>query len=68
MKDQVLNLKNEIHQELTSLKKVYTELSNKNKKKVFLFCLDSFFFQFKTFMMEMENIDKMRIMLNNRVL
>ena len=67
MKDQVLNLKNEIHQELTSLKKVYTELSNKNKKKVFLFCLDSFFFQFKTFMMEMENIDKMRIMLNNRM-
>lgn len=67
MKDQVHNLKNEIHQELTSLKKIYTDLSNKNKKKVFLFCLDSFFFQFKTFMMEMENIDKMRIMLNNRM-
>lgn len=67
MKDQVHNLKTEIHQELTSLKKIYTELSNKNKKKVFLFCLDSFFFQFKTFMMEMENIDKMRIMLNNRM-
>lgn len=67
MKDQVHNLKTEIQQELNSLKKIYTELSNKNKKKVFLFCLDSFFFQFKTFMMEMENIDKMRIMLNNRM-
>ena len=67
MKDQVHNLKTEIQQELTCLKKVYTELSNKNKKKVFLFCLDSFFFQFKTFMMEMENIDKTRIMLNNRM-
>lgn len=67
MKDQVHNLKTEIQKELNSLKKIYTELSNKNKKKVFLFCLDSFFFQFKTFMMEMENIDKMRIMLNNRM-
>lgn len=67
MKEQVQNLKTEIQQELTSLKKIYAELSNRNKKKVFLFCLDSFFFQFKTFMMEMDNIDKMRIMLNNRM-
>ncbi len=67
MKERVLNIKTEIESELLNLKKIYTELSGKNKKKVFLFCLDSFFFQFKSFMMEMESIDKSRIMLNNRM-
>lgn len=67
MKERVLKVKMEIESELMTLKKIYTELSGKNKKKVFLFCLDSFFFQFKTFMIEMESIDKSRIMLNNRM-
>ena len=67
MKERVFKVKNEIETELLSLKKIYTDLSGKNKKKVFLFCLDSFFYQFKSFMIEMESIDKSRIMLNNRM-
>ena len=32
-----------------------------------MFCLDSFYFQYKTFAMEMENIDRFRILTNNRM-
>jgi len=38
-----------------------------NTKKVMLFCLDAFFFQYKSFMLEIENIEKFRVLLNNRM-
>ena len=42
-------------------------MTKKNTKKMYLFCLDTFFFQFKTYSIEMENLDKHRTLLNNRM-
>ena len=49
------------------LKTIYGELLKTNSKKIFLFCLDSFYFQYKTFAIEMDNIDRFRLLMNNRM-
>lgn len=67
LKRTVLQTKTEIHERLQKVKKMYTELMKQNTKKVMLFCLDAFFFQYKSFMMEIENIEKFRVLLNNRM-
>lgn len=67
LKRKVLQTKNEIHERLQQVKKMYTELMKQNTKKVMLFCLDAFFFQYKSFMLEIENIEKFRVLLNNRM-
>ena len=67
LKRKVLQTKTEIHDRLQQVKKMYTELMKQNTKKVMLFCLDAFFFQYKSFMLEIENIEKFRILLNNRM-
>ena len=67
LKRKVLQTKTEIHERLQQVKKMYTELMKQNTKKVMLFCLDAFFFQYKSFMMEIENIEKFRVLLNNRM-
>ena len=67
LKRKVLQTKSEIHERLQKVKKMYTELMKQNTKKVMLFCLDAFFFQYKSFMMEIENIEKFRVLLNNRM-
>ena len=67
LKRKVFQIKNEINEKLQLVKKSYTELMKQNTKKVMLFCLDAFFFQYKSFMLEIENIEKFRILLNNRM-
>jgi len=67
LKRKVLQTKTEIHDRLQQVKKMYTELMKQNTKKVMLFCLDAFFFQYKSFMLEIENIEKFRVLLNNRM-
>jgi len=67
LKRKVIQTKSEIHERLQKVKKMYTELMKQNTKKVMLFCLDAFFFQYKSFMMEIENIEKFRVLLNNRM-
>ena len=67
LKRKVLQTKSEIHERLQKVKKMYTELMKQNTKKVMLFCLDAFFFQYKSFMMEIDNIEKFRVLLNNRM-
>lgn len=67
LKRKVFQTKTEIHDRLLQVKKMYTELMKQNTKKVMLFCLDAFFFQYKSFMMEIENIEKFRVLLNNRM-
>jgi len=52
---------------LSDLKKVYNDLAKTNCKKALLFCLDSFYFQYKTFTLEMEHIDRYRALMNNRM-
>jgi hypothetical protein len=72
--DNIITLKREISKvkkvvldKLNQLKSVYNELVKSNSKKLFLFCLDSFYFQYKTFAMEMEHIDRFRALMNNRM-
>jgi hypothetical protein len=70
-----MRTKSKIEERLNHLKTNYNELlkannntNNKNtNKKLMLFCLDSFFFQYKTFLMEIDHIDKTRTMINNRM-
>ena len=57
--DNIITLKREISkirtvlaEKITQLKNVYNELIKTNNKKIFMFCLDSFYFQYKTFAME----------------
>jgi len=42
-------------------------LVKKNTKKIFLFCLDSFYFQYKTLVVEMDNLNRHISMMNNRI-
>jgi hypothetical protein len=52
---------------LAGLKDTYSQLVKTNSKKIFLFCLDSFYFQYKILTMEMENINRFSSMINNRM-
>ena len=67
MKHEIAKIKVLVSDKLTQLKNVYNELVKTNPKKIFLFCLDSFYFQYKSFALELENIDKTRALSNNRM-
>uniref|UniRef100_A0A6C0DQY9 Uncharacterized protein n=1 Tax=viral metagenome TaxID=1070528 RepID=A0A6C0DQY9_9ZZZZ len=67
IKTEISKIKEKIQEEIAHLKGVYQELVKNNTKKIFVFCLDSFFFQYKIFTVELENIDRFRILLNNRM-
>jgi hypothetical protein len=67
LKQEIAKTKIIVAEILNQLKTVYNDLLKSNSKKIFLFCLDSFYFQYKTFAMEMDNIDKFRSLLNNRM-
>jgi hypothetical protein len=67
LKLEIAKTKASVADNLNQLKGVYNDLLKSNSKKIFLFCLDSFYFQYKSFAMEMDNIDKFRLLLNNRM-
>jgi hypothetical protein len=67
LKDEIIKTKQIISTKLAHLKTAYGDLTKKNSKKMYLFCLDTFFFQYKTYSIEMENLDKHRVLLNNRM-
>jgi len=52
---------------INSLKTQYNDLLKVNNKKLFLLCLDSFFFQYKYFSMELEQIESSRKLVINRM-
>jgi hypothetical protein len=56
-----------IQEKLNELKTIYNGLVKTNTKKIFLFCLDSFYFQYKTLMIEMDNLSKFSSLINNRI-
>lgn len=51
---------------LLKLKEMHTTMSKSNNKLIFLFSLDSFYFQYKTFSMELDNLNKFDSMFKNR--
>ena len=67
LKREISKVKTLVSNKITQLKAVYNDMIKTNHKKIFLFCLDSFFFQYKTFAMEIEHIDRYRALLNNRM-
>jgi hypothetical protein len=67
VKTEIAKTKVQVSEKLQHLKTIYGELLKTNSKKIFLFCLDSFYFQYKTFAIEMDNIDRFRILMNNRM-
>ena len=67
LKREIAKIKTIVSTKIMQLKTVYNDMIKTNHKKIFLFCLDSFFFQYKTFAMEMEHIDRYRALLNNRM-
>jgi len=48
-------------------KTMYTDLVNKNKTKIFLFCLDSLYFQYKSSMMDLDAMENNRKFIMNRM-
>jgi len=70
----IINVNTEITNKLESVKKslikiksIYTNLIKTNNTKIFLFCLDSFYFQYKTLSMEFDNFSRSNILINNRM-
>jgi len=67
LKLEIVKIKHMVAEKLKHLKTIYNELLKSNTKKIFLFCLDSFYFQYKTFAIELDNIDRFRVLMNNRM-
>ena len=67
IKREIGHTKNNVTNKLNELKNLHGELIKDNNKHIFLFCLDSFYYQYKIFAMEFEHIKKLRSILNNRM-
>jgi len=67
IKKEIGHTKNNVNNKLNQLKQLHSELIKDNNKHIFLFCLDSFYYQYKIFAMEFEHIKKLRAILNNRM-
>lgn len=59
--------KKRVVENLARLKIQYAEMVKSNTKKIFVFCLDSFFYQYKMYSVELEQIENSRKMVNNRM-
>ena len=67
LRNDVNKTKQTVNSKIVQLKTLFGDLSRSTTKKALLFSLDSFFFQYKLFSVELESIDKFRILLNNRM-
>jgi hypothetical protein len=63
----VVELNTTISDKLNEVKQTYQYLVKNNNKKIFLFCLDSFFFQYKNHNIEYENLSKASVLIVNRM-
>ena len=72
-KNIVITIKNietkhkQIVENLAYLKIQYSDMVKNNTKKIFIFCLDSFFYQYKMYSAELDQIESSRKMVNNRM-
>lgn len=56
-----------IEKKLDELKSLYKDTTKNNNKKIFLFCLDSCHYQYKSFKMDLEHIEEKRKFILNRI-
>lgn len=63
----LISKKNNITNEIEKLKQTHTSLIKENNKKIFIFCLDSFYFLYRILYQEMEDLSKFIVILNNRM-
>jgi len=56
-----------LEQKLDQMKAQYTDLVKNNPKKIYLYCLDALFFQYKMLRVEMEQYSKMITLIYNRM-
>ena len=63
----ILEKQGYIKEKLDILKTKYSDMIQNNKKKIFIFCLDSYYFQYKMLVVEMENINNTLCMIKNRI-
>ena len=63
----IVEANNGINKKLNEVKQTYQHLVKNNNKKIFLFCLDAFFFQYKNHNTEYENLSKASILIVNRM-
>jgi hypothetical protein len=65
--EEIMSVKFTANNTLQKLKDAYNKLIQQNNQKVILFCLDSFYFQYKSFHLELENLEKVFLFINNRM-
>jgi hypothetical protein len=65
--EEIQNQRIEIQEKLGQVKEIYNELIKNNNKKIFLFCLDAFYFQYKVLNIEMDNLNRFTVLINNRM-
>ena len=63
----IISKRSDLLGKLQDLKNTYNELVKQNTKKLFIFCLDSLFFQYKILSIEMEDIVRYTALINNRM-
>lgn len=63
----IINKKAALLGKLHDLKNMYNELVKQNTKKIFIFCLDSVFFQYKALSIEMEDVARYMALITNRM-
>ena len=63
----IIETKNSIKQKLSQLKDIHGDIiKDNNSKKIFLICLESFHFQYKVMMFDMDNLQRKYLLLTNR--
>lgn len=65
--EEIQNQRIKIQEKLGQVKEIYNELIKNNNKKIFLFCLDAFYFQYKVLNIEMDNLNRFTSLINNRM-
>ena len=66
LNQKIENEKSKLRLKLKNLKDTHAKMSKSNNKQIFLFCLDSFYFQYKIFSMELDNLEKFDDLIKNR--
>jgi hypothetical protein len=72
--DEIIEKRNKIKEtykilqtKLTNMKSKYVSLIQNNQKKIFIYCLDSFFFQYKILLLELDHYNKVINAVFNRM-